>query len=78
MRQRDGVTAVTATRYPPGRRKKEEGWGRHGRARRGPVARARHAVTPSFVRRGSTGRGPRSVASDNNCARFRGVFSFCF
>jgi hypothetical protein len=46
MDQRDGVTAVTATRYPFGSR--EERRGRRtvrGRARRGAVGVRRHAVT---------------------------------
>jgi hypothetical protein len=43
--QRDGVTAVTATRYPPARRKRRKERGRHGRARRGAVGVRRHAVT---------------------------------
>jgi hypothetical protein len=38
MGQRDGVTAVTATRYPLARRKKGRWGGGTGRSRRGPVA----------------------------------------
>jgi hypothetical protein len=45
MHQRDGVTAVTATRYPLPAGREERGRGRHGHARRGAAGGRRHAVT---------------------------------
>ncbi len=46
MDQRDGVTAVTATRYPLGSQEEKGGGGAGtGRARRGAVGVRRHAVT---------------------------------
>jgi hypothetical protein len=40
MDQRDGVTAVTATRYPPARRKRRKGEGRQGPRAAGGGGRA--------------------------------------
>jgi hypothetical protein len=51
MDQRDGVTAVTVTRYPLApRKRKRRGVGR-GRARRGAVGVRRHAVTAVIATR---------------------------
>ena len=50
MDQRDGVTAVTATRYPFGSREERRRVDRRGCARRGAVGVRRHAVT-AVIRR---------------------------